>query len=251
MMFVTSAVALFACTPVTNAEATPGVTQRQTLPDDPGDVKRYLAARGLAIGINYVGEAFADASSVSPRRIAPEYRWEAVLNVDLHQLAEVSGTSMHAHSYLTGGRGLSSTVLGNQFAVSGIEAEAALQLFDVWVETTLSHERISIRAGRLAADDEFLISRTAAHFANATFEWPAIATASLSDGGPVYPRACLGVRFRYAQGDGRAVLIGVFDIRELAAAYAGPPAQPDAGRVAVLAEEQLWRATNAVTPDST
>ena len=52
---------------------------------------------------------------------------------------------------------------------------------------------VTLRAGQLAADTQFLSSDWAAVFINGTFGWPAHAAANLPSGGPAYPLATPGV----------------------------------------------------------
>ncbi len=55
----------------------------------------------------------------------------------------------------------------------------------------------SVRIGQLAADSEFLRSRYAGLFVNATFSWPGIASANLPSGGPAFVLATPGARVEW------------------------------------------------------
>ena len=59
----------------------------------------------------------------------------------------------------------------------------------IWLQQELWDKRLSIRAGQIAADDEFFVSQTATLFINSTFGWPAILGINLPSGGPAYPLA--------------------------------------------------------------
>jgi porin len=98
--------------------------------------------------------------------------------------------------------------------VSNIEAHPTTRLYSLWLEKTLGRGT-SLRAGQLAADEEFLVSDTASVFINGTFGWAPIAAANITNGGPGYPLAAPGVRLRLEPKADAALLV---------AAFAGDPA---------------------------
>jgi porin len=185
-----------------------------------------------------VAEGFADQGGAELRDGASEDRAEALLQADLGQLSGLADTKVQMRTYLLVGEGLSSRALRNRFAVSSIEAPSGVHVFDAWLEKRVPDWGISIRAGRLAADDEFMVSRTAANFINGTFGWPAIAALDLAEGGPAYPSARLGMRVRYLPQQGRALLVGTFEVPGLDPALR-PPGGADGHRLLALAEEQV------------
>lgn len=73
--------------------------------------------------------------------------------------------------HLINGTGLSTRV-GTLLPVSGIEAEPAARLFNLWVEQRFG-DGTTLRAGQFTAAQEFAVSPTAAFFVNSTFGWPA------------------------------------------------------------------------------
>src|SRR6266853_1779525 len=89
--------------------------------------------------------------------------------------------------YQIHGRGLSANYLGNNLlTASNIEASRATRLFDLWLQQQLFGGLLSVRAGQIAADDEFIISQYGANFVNSTFGWPAIPAVNAPSGGPAY-----------------------------------------------------------------
>lgn len=77
-----------------------------------------------------------------------------------------------------------------------------------------------MRAGQIAADDEFATSLYASTLINSTFGWPAILAADLPSGGPAYPLATPGVR---------AALAPNGPLTFAAAIFNGDPAGPGPG----------------------
>ena len=109
------------------------------------------------------------------------------------------------------GRGLSGCCLGNLLTASGIEALPATRLYELWLEQKLLGGKVTVRAGQLAADTEFLVTQYGSLFVNATFGWPAITAANLPGGGPSYPLATPGVRLKLAPTDSVSVLLAAFN----------------------------------------
>lgn len=165
--------------------------------------------------LGYTAEVIGVASGGIRRGAAYEGRADLSLDADLAKLAGWRGTMLHASAFQIHGYQLSENYLGNVMTVSNIEAHPTTRLYVLWLQKELSGGRASLRAGQLAADDEFLVSDTASIFINGTFGWAPIAAANITNGGPGYPLATPGVRLRLEPKDGAALLV---------AAFAGDPA---------------------------
>jgi porin len=130
------------------------------------------------------------------------------------------GGTVHFNTFAIHGRGLSRYNLGNIFTASDIEALSTVRLSEAWYEHNFGN-RVYIRAGQLAADQEFLTSKLAGLFINGTFGWPGITGVNLPSGGPAYPFAAPGARIKITP-------TGKEDITLLAAIFDGDPAGPGA-----------------------
>src|SRR5262249_43434100 len=194
--------------------------ERDLLTGDWGGLRTNLENRGLQLGVNYIGEGLTSMTGGIRRGPIYEDRWEMFMTVDLEKAVGWSGATFHANAYQIDGRGLSENNLDNLLVASGIEATRSSRLFDLWLQQDLFGGVLQVRAGQLAADDEFFISQYAANFINSTFGWPGITMADLPSGGPAYPLSTPGVRLRFAP-DERFSL--------MAAAFNGDPAGPGAG----------------------
>ena len=140
-------------------------------------------------------------------------------DADLDRALGWHGASAHISVHLISGTGLSARRVGNLLTVSGIEAEPAARLFNLWLEQKVGN-KVSVRIGQFTAAQEFAVSPTAALFVNSTFGWPASFATDLPSGGPAYPLAAPGVRLSFNNGKG-------FDLRM--AVFAGDPAGPGTG----------------------
>lgn len=161
---------------------------------DPGGVRSSLEAAGIIYSLTYIGEVLGNARGGIRRDTVYQGRLDVQLDADLEKLAGVRGLTSHTNFFQIHGRGLSGCCLENLLTVSGIEALPATRPFELWFEQKLLDDKVTVRAGQLSADTEFLVSQYGGLFVNATFGWPAITAANLSSGGPAYPLATPGVR---------------------------------------------------------
>jgi porin len=83
-------------------------------------------------------------------------------------------------------------------------------LFTAWFQQTAMDGKVSLRLGQLAADDEFVTSKTANGLVNATFGWPDLLSSDLRSGGPAYPMATPGIRLSVKPIDALTVQTAVF-----------------------------------------
>lgn len=165
----------------------------------------------------------ADVNAVvsGGRRTGADYlgRIGIIADADLESLLGWRGATAHFSVHQIHGRGLSQHRIGNLLTVSGLEAEPALRLFNLWVQQTIG-TGANVRIGQFTAGQEFAISDTATLFVNSTFGWPGSFATDLPSGGPAYPLAAPGIRLAIAA-DARTSL--------RVALFAGDPAGPGVG----------------------
>jgi len=174
------------------------IFQSPTLTGDWNGARTRLEDRGVQLGGDEILETLGNLDSGKRRGAAVEGRFELFANVDLDKALGWQGAIFHANAYQIHGEGLSAHNLYNLLTVSNIEARPATRLFALWVQQSLFNDSVSLRAGQIAADDEFFVSQYAPLFINSTFGWPAILGINLPGGGPAYPVARPGVRARIA-----------------------------------------------------
>lgn len=184
------------------------------------EVRTFFATKGIAYSLTYIGETFGVASGGQQRGGIYEGRLDGQLDADLGRLFGWEGATFHTNAYQIHGRGLSRYYLGNLFATSSIEALPSTRLFELWLEQKFLGDTVSVRAGQLAADAEFIVSQYAALFVNGTFGWPGSVAADLPSGGPAFPLATPGVRVKWA---------ATPDLTLMAAVFNGDPAGPGPG----------------------
>ena len=176
------------------------------------------AAPAVKLSASYSVDANAVVAGGAERGLAYLGKIALLIDGDLERLAGLRNSNIHASIIDIHGVGLSGRYLGNIATVSGIEAEPAIRLNQLWVDTGLGGTA-RLRVGKFAAAPTFMTSDTAAFFINSTFGWPAIAASDLPQGGPSCPLSAPGVMLTSGRSSG---------LRVAAAVFAGTPSGSDA-----------------------
>ncbi len=194
----------------------PSIWERHRLGGDWGGARTALHDKGVDLTLDYTAETFAVLSGGLARRLSYEGRLEVSADADLRKSVGWTGGSAHVTVFQIhdGGHTVEDGV-GAIADPSGIDALATTRLFTAWFEQSLLDDRVSVRIGELAADDEFFTSDTAAGLINATFGWPTVTAADMTSGGPAYPLSAPAVRVKLRPTD---------DLTVIAAAFSGDPA---------------------------
>jgi len=178
---------------------------------DPGDLRAALREKGITYGLSYIGEVFGAVRGGLKRGALYDGKLELQVDIDFETLAGLPGLTFHANAVQIHGRGPTRHLVGNLMTVSNVESLTALRLVELWLEQTLFDGVLSVRAGELAADSEFMVSDTASLFLNSTFGWPTTTSANLPSGGISYPWATPGVRVKLVPAPGVTALAAVFN----------------------------------------
>jgi porin len=206
-----AAVAVFAGAQAAMADDQ-GLWSRDTLLGDFGGLRSQWSASGFDVGFNYTAETLGTVSGGMKQGWIYEGRATLSLDFDLAKLANWSGATAHASAFqihhLNGMPAADYT--GSIGDPSNIEARHSTRLFTAWIQQNLFDDALSIRAGQLAADDEFLGSATAGNLINGTFGWAPIVAANLTQGGPAYPVATPGIRIEVKPASNLAILAAAF-----------------------------------------
>src|SRR3981189_2089248 len=108
------------------------------------------------------------------------------------------------------GDGLSRSTLQNFLVAPGIEALPSTRLYEIWFEQKWGNT-LSVRAGQLAADTEFINAKYTDSFPDSSRGWPPIPSVNLPSGGPPPPLTALGARLRANLTDNWTVSAAIFD----------------------------------------
>ncbi len=185
------------------------IWEREQLTGDWNGKRTALKDKGYEFGLVYIGETLAILSGGLRRGTTFEGRLEA--SVQITEPALWKGATIFAKAYnIHNARGLNAAdYVGSISDPSNIDALPTTRLFTAWYQQEFG-KSFSIRAGQLAADDEFITSSTAGGLINGTFGWASILAANLPSGGPAYPLATPGLRVQINPTENISILGAVF-----------------------------------------
>lgn len=202
---------------------------RDSLTGDWDGARGALAQSGFQLGGDEILDVMGNPSGGRKQGLAAEGRLELFATIDLGTALGWNGMLAHANAYQIHGRGLSTDDIGNILTVGNIGATPATRLFTAWLQQSLFDDTLSIRAGQIAADDEFFVSQYATLFVNSAFGWPSILGINLPSGGPAYPLATPGVRVRAALSPALTLSGAVFNGDPAPAGNGDPQARDASG----------------------
>ena len=202
------------------AAAADDLFERDRLSGDWGGFRKQLEDAGISFGVNDTSETLSNPTGGIRQLTIYQGLLDVSLNLDLEKLAKWPDATFYIDGYWISGRGLSRNAVGNLLTVSSIEALASTRLHDMWFQQEFLDHQVSLRVGQIALDDEFYISQYSAIFINSTFGCPDTLSNDLPSGGPCYPFAVPGARFRIAP---------ISNLTISAAVFNGNPAPPGPG----------------------
>ena len=193
-----------------------GIPEEVAFKADVGGIRKGLAKTGIGVGGAYYAEPFYNWGGFDQ---GGEYQGvlELYVNADMNKLGLWKGLCFHTNGYQIHGNSITAANIGSLMPVTSLEATDATRLFELWFEQTIIKDKLSVRIGQLAADEEFILSDGGGFFINGTWGWPSITAADLPSGGPAYPLATPGVRVAINPNEKMGLLVGV---------YNGDPAPP-------------------------
>lgn len=184
---------------------------RQNMLGDMGGLRTSLGNSGVTLGLTETSEILHNASGGFKRGSAYHGLTTLTLGLDTEKAFGLQGGNFNASVLDIHGRNLSQFYLGSLQTASGIEANRATRLWELWYQQKFLDDKLDVRVGQQSLDQEFIVSQYAGTFINAAFGWPALPSADLPAGGPAYPLSSLGVRLRARLNDSLTVLGGVYD----------------------------------------
>jgi porin len=213
-----------------------GFFERETLTGDWGGARKELLDAGVELGLNDIAETLSNPTGGIRQLTIYQGLVKASLQLDLEKIATWPGASFYVDGYQISGRGLSRKAIGNLLAVSTIEALPSTRLHDLWLQQEFLDGQASFRVGQIAFDDEFYISQYGAIFVNSTFGCPDSLSSDLPSGGPCYPFAVPGARFRVAPTSNLTLTAAVFNGNPAPAGPGDPQVRNSSGTNFLIGE---------------
>ncbi|HEX7933957.1 MAG TPA: carbohydrate porin [Paraburkholderia sp.] len=187
-----------------------GLWTRQTLLGDMGGLRPWLGKYGVTFQLTETSEYLANLRGGLSRGGDYDGLTTATVQIDTQKAFGLPGGLFNVSGLQIHGRNLSADRLGTLNTASGIEAEGATRLWELWYQQSFLNKRVDVKVGQQSIDQEFITSTYAATFINTMFGWPALPSYDMPSGGPAYPLSAPGVRVRGQITPSLTALAGVY-----------------------------------------
>ena len=184
----------------------------QTMLGNMWGVRPWLSQYGMSFSLLETSEVLGNVSGGIHKGFDYDGLTQADLQLDTQRAFGWYGGTFNISALQIHGRNLSSDNLGTLQTASGIEANRATRLWEMWYDQKfLDEDRMDVKIGQQSIDQEFMVSNNALLFVNTMFGWPMLPSADMPSGGPAYPLSALGVRVRGRPTDSVTVLGGIYN----------------------------------------
>ena len=195
-----------------------------------GGLRPFLSEYGISFALQETSEGLGNATGGVRQGFEYDGLTQMLLQMDTQRAFGWYGGTFDASALQIHGRNLSADNLATLQTASGIEADRATRLWEVWYQQKLLEEdRLDLKIGQQSLDQEFMVSQNALLFVNTMFGWPMLPSADLPGGGPAYPLSALGLRLRARPVDSLTMLLGVFNGSPVANNSGDPQQQNPSG----------------------
>jgi porin len=188
-----------------------GFWTRPEMLGDIGGLRPWLGQYGVTFALTETSEVLANLRGGLARGAAYDGVTTATVQMDTQKAFGLPGGLFNVSALQIHGANLSASKLGTLNTASGIEADDATRLWELWYQQSFLNRRVDVKLGQQSIDQEFLTSTNSALFVNTMFGWPALPSYDLPAGGPAYPLSSLGVRVRAQINPSLTALAGVFE----------------------------------------
>ncbi|GHB90498.1 carbohydrate porin [Cerasicoccus arenae] len=173
-----------------------------------GGLRPQLEDHGLSPFASATGQFLANVDGGYDDDSAWEILIDFGLEVDLEKLVGWTGGAFFINAFYFHGNDLSGNGIGDFNGVSNIYTGTDVNVFNLYASQSLFEGRLYLKAGQIAADDDFMAADTALIFINSCFG--PILTESGNIAAPIYPLAAPGALVNYEPFEGWQVLGAVY-----------------------------------------
>src|SRR3984957_16415416 len=189
-----------------------GLARTNFLLGNMGGLRPFLAQYGISFALQETSEVLGNVTGGINKGFDYDGLTQMVLQLDTKRAFGWYGGTFNASALQIHGRSLSADNLGTLQTASGIEADRATRLWELWYDQKfLPEDRLDVKVGQQSIDQEFMVSSNALMFVNTMFGWPMLPSADMPGGGPAYPLSALGVRARAKPTDSITLLGGIYN----------------------------------------
>jgi len=189
-----------------------GVSRSNYLLGDMWGLRTLLSRVGIAFSLQETSEVLGNVTGGAKQGAAYDGLTQMLLQLDTQRAFGLYGGTFNVSALQIHGNNLSANNLLTLQTASGIEADRATRLWELWYQQKfLDEDRLDIKVGQQSLDQEFMVNQNGSYFVNTMFGWPMLPSADMPAGGPAYPLSALGARLRYRPSDSVTVLAGLFN----------------------------------------
>lgn len=184
---------------------------KENLLGDMGGFREWLYRYGVNLNIQSDDELWVNAQGGTRQHEAYEGIGTIQIGIDPEKLTGIKGGWFNVSWLNIRGRSITQDRLADYNPISGYEAYRSNRLLELWYQQGFWNDRLNVKVGQQALDNEFLLSDYANLFLNSNFGWPMAPSINLYAGGPSWPLASLGARVSYQPTDQLSWLFAVAD----------------------------------------
>jgi porin len=189
-----------------------GIGRRSTFFGDLFGIRTALSKHGITLSASETSEDLGNLAGGTRRGFVYDGLTQMVLQMDTSRAFGLYGGTFNVSALQIHGHSLSAQNLSSLQTASGIEADQASRVWELWYQQLLNRENtLDVKIGQQSLDQEFIVNQNSGLFVNTMFGWPMLPSADLPSGGPAYPLSALGVRFRARPTPAITMLAGVFN----------------------------------------
>jgi porin len=163
-------------------------------------LRPLLTKYGLTLSVVENSEVFGNVTGGVRQGFEYNGLTTATVQLDTQPAFGWKGGLFNVSALQIHGDNLTSSNLDVVNFATGIEAEPATRLWELWYQQKFG-DAFDVKIGQQSLDQEFMISQNASYFINSAFGWATLPTFDMPGGGPAYPLSALGVRARARAGD--------------------------------------------------
>ncbi len=189
-----------------------GIDRSSTMLGDMWGFRSALSRYGISFGLQETSEYLGNTTGGTKTGFVYDGLTQAVVQLNTQRAFGHYGGLFNVSALQIHGNSLSAENLQTLQTASGIEADRATRLWELWYDQKfLEEDRLDIKVGQQSIDQEFMVSSNALMFVNTMFGWPMLPSADMPGGGPAYPLSAVGARFSARPVDGITILGGVYN----------------------------------------
>ena len=189
-----------------------GISRRSYFLGDIWGLREELSKAGISLNISETSELLGNVTGGVRKGFDYDGLTQLDTQLDTQRAWHHYGGTFNLSALQIHGNNLSASNLYSLQTASGIEADRATRLWEIWYDQKyLEEDRLDVKIGQQSLDQEFMTSQNANIFVNTMFGWAMVPSADLPGGGPAYPLSALGVRLRGRPTDSVTYLAGVYN----------------------------------------